>query len=158
MKVLQINAIYGFSSTGKTALELNDALIEKGHEVNMPYEDDGGKLDYPDVILKVAEKVNKNKLNRGILLCGTGIGMVMGGNKRTKIRAVLAQTEADAYFARRHEDANVLVFPAGYKDEKFEVKSPKNIEKITETFLNTEFEKGRHILRVKKLDSLIEEL
>ena len=71
------------------------------------------------------------------------------------MRSVLAQTEADAYFARRHEDANVLTFPAGYKDEKYEVKSPKNIEKITETFLETEFEAGRHVARVKKLDNLI---
>ena len=79
----------------------------------------------------------------------------MGANKRGNIRCVLAQTEADAYFARRHEDANILAFPAGYKDELFEVKSPKNLEKITQTFLTTEFEAGRHTNRVKKLDSII---
>ena len=146
----------GYDHRGREkAYKLMEFLVEKGYDVNMPFEDDGGKIDYPDVVVKVAEKVKKNKENRGILMCGTGIGVNMGANKRYKMRSVLAQTEADAYFARRHEDANVLTFPAGYKDEKYEVKSPKNIEKITETFLETEFEAGRHVARVKKLDNLI---
>lgn len=148
----------GYDHRGREkAHKLVEFLVENGYDVNLPFEDDGGKIDYPDVVIKVAEMVNKNKNNRGILFCGTGIGVNMGANKRAKIRSVLAQTEADAYFARRHEDANVLTFPAGYKDEKFEVKSPRNIEKITQTFLTTEFEAGRHIKRVKKLDSLVEE-
>ena len=78
----------------------------------------------------------------------------MAANKEYKIRAVLAQTEGDAYFSRRHEDANVLVFPAGYDDGKLCVKPPKNIEKITHTFLTTEFEAGRHEVRVKKLNNI----
>lgn len=145
----------GYDHRGREkAYLLSEMLIEKGYDVNMPYDDIGGTLDYPDVLKVVTKEVKKNKENRGILLCGTGIGMVMGANKIDKIRAVLAQTVGDAYFARRHEDANVLVFPAGYSDDKLSVKMPKNSNKIALTFLETEFEAGRHVLRVKKLNNI----
>lgn len=145
----------GFDHRGKNkAYKLMEHLIECGYEVNIPFENQDGVLDYPDIAQIVCKNVKKNKENRGILFCGTGIGMLMAANKEDKIRAVLAQTEGDAYFARRHEDANVLVFPAGYQDEKLSVKMPKNVEKITETFLTTSFEAGRHESRVKKLNNI----
>ena len=145
----------GFDHRGtEKAYKLIEFLIEKGYEVNVPCENKEEKVDYPDISQMVCSMVKKNKSNRGILFCGTGIGMVMASNKEEKIRSVLAQTEGDAYFSRRHEDANVLVFPAGYDDGKLSVKSPKNINQITETFLKTEFEGGRHVERVKKLDNI----
>lgn len=145
----------GYDHRGREkAFKLIEFLVDKGYNVNVPFEDNNEKIDYPDVAKAVCLNVRKNKENKGVLLCGTGIGMVMAANKEDKIRAVLAQTEGDAYFARRHEDANVLVFPAGYSDGAISVKSPKNIENILETFLKTEFEAGRHVLRVKKLDNI----
>ena len=145
----------GYDHRGtEKAYKLIEFLIDKGYDVNVPCDNQEGIVDYPDILKVVCEKVNKNKENRGILFCGTGIGMNMGANKINKIIAVLAQTEADAYFARRHEDSNILVFPAGYKDEKMEVKCPKNLDKITEVFLTTDFEGGRHIKRVKKLNEI----
>ena len=145
----------GFDHRGKNrAYKLIESLIDKGYNVNVPQDDSDGTLDYPDISQLVCSLVKKNKSNFGILFCGTGIGMMMAANKEDKIRAVLAQTEGDAYFARRHEDANVLVFPAGYSDQKLAVKEPKNIEKIVETFLLTEFEAGRHEERVKKLNNI----
>lgn len=145
----------GYDHRGREkAFKLIEFLVDKGYNVNVPFEDNNEKIDYPDVAKAVCLNVRKNKENKGVLLCGTGIGMVMAANKEDKIRAVLAQTEGDAYFARRHEDANVLVFPAGYSDGTISVKSPKNIENILGTFLKTEFEAGRHVLRVKKLDNI----
>ena len=145
----------GYDHRGREkAFKLIEFLVDKGYNVNVPFEDNNEKIDYPDVAKAVCLNVRKNKENKGVLLCGTGIGMVMAANKEDKIRAVLAQTEGDAYFARRHEDANVLVFPAGYSDGAISVKSSKNIENILETFLKTEFEAGRHVLRVKKLDNI----
>jgi len=148
----------GFDHRGaEKAYKLIEFLIDKGYDVNVPFDNNEEKVDYPDVAKAVCLNVRKNKANKGVLFCGTGIGMVMAANKEPKIRAVLAQTEGDAYFARRHEDANVLVFPAGYDDKVLSVKAPKNIEKITETFLKTDFEAGRHSQRVKKLDNMINE-
>ena len=145
----------GFDHRGKDrAYKLIENLINKGYDVNVPQDDSEGTLDYPDISKLVCSFVKKNRANFGVLFCGTGIGMVMAANKEDKIRAVLAQTEGDAYFARRHEDANVLVFPAGYSGDMFSVKQPKNIEKIVETFLSAEFEAGRHTSRVKKLNNI----
>ena len=145
----------GFDHRGRErAYKLIENLVEQGYDVNVPFDSSEEKLDYPDVAALVCGQVKKNKSNVGILFCGTGIGMVMAANKEDKIRAVLAQTEGDAYFARRHEDANVLVFPAGYTDGVKEVKAPRNIEKIVKTFIQTEFEAGRHTLRVKKLNNI----
>ena len=145
----------GFDHRGRErAYKLIEALVEKGYDVNVPVDSQEEILDYPNISEKVCGCVVKNRANVGVLFCGTGIGMCMAANKEDKIRAVLAQTEGDAYFARRHEYANVLVFPAGYSDGKKEVKQPKHIEKIVETFLTTEFEGGRHVSRVKKLNNI----
>ena len=100
----------------KMAYSLMELLTEAGHQLNEPYEDNSEADDYPDIALAVCKKLQKDKKAVGILLCGTGIGMMMTANKFDGVRAVLAQTEADAYFARRHENANVLVLAAGYDD------------------------------------------
>ena len=145
----------GFDHRGREkAYKLTEMLLEKGYEVNIPFDSEAEVLEYPDVAVAVCKEVKKNNANRGVLFCGTGIGMLMVANKIDRIRAVLAQTEGDAYFARRHEDANVLVFPAGYSDGVKEVKPPKDLKKIAEVFFRTEFESGRHVARVKKLNDI----
>ena len=137
------------------AYKLIEWLEDKGYEINEPFDDGSPEDDYPDISKIVCEMVNKEKGSRGVLICGTGIGMCMAANKEKNIRAVFARNEIDAYFARKHEDANVLVLSAGYKDEDKEVKSPKSYVKILEAFFNTPFDGGRHEKRVKKLNSII---
>lgn len=144
----------GYDHRGtKLAFKVMEYLVEMGHEVNEPFESEEAD-DYPDIASTVCEKVAKEKGSRGLLICGTGIGIAMSANRNAKIRAVLAQTEADAYFSRRHEDANVLVLAGGYTDNIMTIKTPKNYEKIIDAFLTTNFEGGRHERRVKKLELL----
>ena len=97
--------------------------------------------------------VQSGKYDRAILICGTGVGMAIIANRAKGIFAVHAREESEAYFARRHEDANVLVFGAGYGDEKHSVKMcSRKANRIVDVFLNTEFEGGRHKERMSKID------
>lgn len=146
----------GYDHRGvKLAYRLMEELLSGGHEVNEPFEQNTADDDYPDIAKAVCEKVVRTKGSCGILICGTGIGMCMAANKMDKIRAVLAHTEADAYFSRRHEDANVLVIAAGYDDGQKKVNtSAKAALEMTSAFLNTPFEGGRHVRRIKKMEAL----
>ncbi|MGD9379712.1 MAG: ribose 5-phosphate isomerase B [candidate division WOR-3 bacterium] len=102
-------------------------------------------VDYPDFAISVAEKVAQRKARFGILLCYSGQGMVMAANKVRGIRAAFCVNEEYAKFARAHNDANVLVMPAGF------LKFGRKMKGIIDTFLNTKFEGGRHLRRVKKI-------
>lgn len=139
----------------KMAYKLMEELVSAGHEVNEPFEANTPDDDYPDISTAVCKKVKKDKNAIGILLCGTGIGMYMAANRELGIRAAIAKDEADAYFARRHENCNVLVMAAGYDDGVFAVKPTKNVMKIVERFISTPFEGGRHIRRVKKQEEIL---
>lgn len=147
----------GYDHRGvKMAYKLMEYLLSKGHEVNEPFDNNDAADDYPDICHVVCEKVRKNKGSIGILICGTGIGMNMCANKESKIRAVLAHSQAEAYFSRRHEDANVLVLAAGYDDQKMQIKaSIPSAEAIIETFISTPFEGDRHIRRIKKMEDIL---
>lgn len=101
-------------------------------------------VDYPDYAHQLGEAIDKGDLVRGIGLCGSGEGMAMTLNKHQKVRAGLAWTEQIAELTRRHNDANVLVLPARFLDNDEAVR-------IVDTFLDTEFEGGRHENRVKKV-------
>ena len=149
----------GYDHRGvKLAYKLIEKLIEDGHDVNEPFDNNSENDDYPVIAKMVCEKVKKTKGSVGILICGTGIGMAVAANRFEGIRAVLAQSEADAYFARRHEDANVLVLSAGYNDGVKEVVScNRKAARMVDTFLNTGFEAGRHIKRVALLDKIANE-
>lgn len=145
----------GYDRRGeKIAMQLAEKLISDGYEVNIPNDSEEGHKNYPEQASAVCENVLKNKDAKGLLVCGTGVGMMMASNRYKKIRAVLAQEPAVAYFARRHEDANVLVLAGGYKDEKFTVKQSSKPEEILKVFFETEFEGDRHIQRIKMLDEL----
>lgn len=103
--------------------------------------------DYPLVGKKVAEKVAKTN-SKGILMCGTGIGMCITANKIKGVRAALCYDEKTAKLAREHNNANVLCLGA-------RTQSAKNYKKIIKTFLTTEFSKeDRHKRRVKEMDEL----
>lgn len=99
--------------------------------------------DYPIFAKKLAEKINEE--NRGILICGTGIGMSIAANRFSHIRAALCTNEAMAELARQHNDANVLVLGARII---FEDTALKCVEK----FLSTDFEGGRHQRRISLIN------
>lgn len=106
-----------------------------------------GKVDYPDMAKKLATRI-VNEQSRGILVCGTGIGMCIMANRYPWIRAALVTDRATAELSREHNDANVLVLgqwrnPLGSMDE------------IIKVWLETDFSAGRHVDRVRKLSEEI---
>ncbi len=111
---------------------------------------DANPIDYPDVAREVSEKVIEHAAEnaKGILICGTGIGMSMAANRLKGVRAVLATDENLAYMSRQHNDANVLTM--GARTTNVDV-----MKKITEKFLTTPFENAeRHVRRVEKMDEI----
>ena len=107
-----------------------------------PYSE--ASCDYPDFAHPVAAMVEEDKAAAGILVCGSGNGVCMTANKHTGIRAALCWTEELASLARQHNNANVLCIPARFV-------SLDLAEKMTELFLSTAFEGGRHERRVEKI-------
>ncbi|MEO8030053.1 MAG: ribose 5-phosphate isomerase B [Gemmatimonadota bacterium] len=101
--------------------------------------------DYPDYAHPVAEKVEHGEAGRGVLLCGTGLGMAYAANRHHGVRAAVAWSPEIARLARQHNDANVLVLPARFVTE------PEGVE-ILRTWLETPFEGGRHARRIQKIE------
>jgi ribose 5-phosphate isomerase B len=104
-------------------------------------------VDYPDFARKVAESVAAHPGARGILLCGTGIGMSIAANKVAGIRAALVGDVTGAKMSRLHNDANVLVLGGG-------VLGPRLISDIVESWISTDFEGGRHQRRIDKITAI----
>jgi ribose 5-phosphate isomerase B len=102
-------------------------------------------VDYPDFAHQVAERVAQGKNARGVLLCGTGLGMSYAANRHHGVRAAVAWTPEIAHLAREHGDANVLVLPARFVDEAAGVA-------ILKEWLATPFAGGRHARRVAKIE------
>ena len=101
-------------------------------------------VDYPDFAHKLTNEVLKDNSNLGILICGTGVGMSMAANRVKGIRAGLVSNNEIARLIRQHNNANVLVLPGRFMDEEEAIKSVK-------TFIETEFEAGRHQARIDKI-------
>jgi len=101
--------------------------------------------DFPDYAKPVAEAVSEGEVARGVLTCGTGLGMSYTANRFPHVRAAVAWSPEIAELARKHNDANVLVLPARFVSEK------EGLE-ILRTWLDTKFEGGRHQRRVEKID------
>ena len=118
-----------------------------GHEVEDlgPY--DTSRVDYPDFASKVCNAVINDEHSKGILICGTGIGMSMAANKFDGIRAALCHNVFSAKMAREHNDANILCL--GERVSGFGV-----IESIIEAWNSSSFEGGRHQNRVEKINNL----
>ena len=102
-------------------------------------------VDYPDFAHAVAARVERNDARRGVLLCGTGLGMSYAANRHPGVRAAVAWSPEVARLAREHNDANVLVLPARFVTEDEGVA-------ILRTWLETDFAGGRHSRRVAKID------
>ena len=102
------------------------------------------RVDYPDYAHKVARKVKTNKNNIGILVCGSGTGMNIAANKHKNIRAAQCFNTKSTKLSRLHNDANIITLGS-------RLISKKNAFKFVKIFLNTKFDGGRHLRRVKKI-------
>lgn len=127
-------------------LELIKYLDEKGFK----YTDmgcNGEAVDYPDIAEAVCKKVNENSDNKGILVCGTGIGISIAANKIKGIRAALCADWYSAKYTRLHNDANVICFGG-------RTTGAGSAVEMLDVFLHTEFEGGRHATRINKIMKL----
>jgi ribose 5-phosphate isomerase B len=122
-------------------------LIENGHEVEDFGTDSDASVDYPDFIVPAARAVANGRCERGIVLGGSGNGEAIAANKIKGIRCTLCWNEESARFARAHNDANMLSLGARLVAEEMAMH-------IVRIWLDTPFDGGRHIPRVRKLDAL----
>jgi ribose 5-phosphate isomerase B len=99
-------------------------------------------VDYPDFAALVAGKVASGEAQRGILICGTGIGMQIAANKFPRVRAAVCHDELYAEMSRRHNDTNVLCLPGNLVGER-------RVDQLVSTWMATEFEGGRHARRIQ---------
>lgn len=127
--------------------QLQDKLNREGHEAVVMGECSGQPVDYPELAYQVARAVAEGKVEAGILICGTGIGMSIAANKIPGIRAAVAHDEIAAQLSRSHNNANILCMSADLLGQRL-------IEKITETFVKTPFEGGRHGRRLRKIAAI----
>jgi ribose 5-phosphate isomerase B len=131
--------------------EYKENLKKLLDEMKLPYRDFGAQskdsTDYPDWGHKAAQAVSTGECDRGILVCGTGIGMSIVANKHKGVRAALCSSATAARLARQHNDANVLT--VGERVMGWEC-----VVDVVKTFLTTTFEGGRHGRRVDKIHSL----
>ena len=119
-------------------------LQKLGHEVLDVGPSSRDSVDYPDFAFQVAQAVGDGRVERGILICGTGIGMCIAANKVRNVRAAPCHDSITAEMSRRHNDANVLCLSADLLGEEL-------IERMVRIWLETEFEGGRHARRVEKI-------
>ncbi|MCK4325758.1 ribose 5-phosphate isomerase B [bacterium] len=127
--------------------DLKPFLEGLGHQVVDFGTDSQDSVDYPDYALPVAKAVAKRDLERGILICGTGIGSSMVANKVSGIRAALCHDTFTAEMSRSHNDANILCLGGRVIDKEL-------ARRIVEVWLNTHFSGGRHAQRLKKIEGI----
>ena len=130
-------------------VDLKDKIINFLKKQNIVAVDLGSnkdeRVDYPDYAHAMVEKMIEGSVERGVLICSTGIGMSIAANRSSDIRAALCSTEFMAECSRLHNDANILVLGA-------KIVSHDTALKMVEKFLNTEFEGGRHARRLAKIN------
>lgn len=130
--------------------DLKESVKKILESLNVPYEDLGpdgtDSVDYPDYAVKVAKSVQKG--NRGILICGTGIGMSITANRFRGVRAALCTDPYMAEMSRKHNNSNLLALGGRTQED------PETVSEIVKTWLDTEFEGGRHQRRLDKIDQI----
>lgn len=134
------------------AVKLKDAVVEFLKSKGYDYVDfgavEGEAADYPDKAILVAEAVSQGKADKGILICGTGIGMCIAANKVKGIRCALCSDTFSAHATREHNDANVLTFGERVVGVGLALD-------IVDTFLSTEFSGAeRHVRRIAKISAI----
>ncbi len=125
--------------------KLESALKKLGFDVDDLGTDSADSTDYADYAHPLARRVSIGEAKRGVLMCGTGLGMSYTANRYPGVRAAVAWSAEIAKLARGHNDANVLVLPARFLDEEQAVE-------ILKIWLDTPFEGGRHARRVEKIE------
>ena len=137
--------------TDHRGFELRAKLIELLQKLGHEVEDVGtftpDAIDYPDVAAQVAGKVSRGEVERGILVCGTGLGMCIAANKFCGVRATPCHDDITAELSRRHNDSNVLCLSADLLGERL-------IDRMIEIWLAAPFDGGRHQRRVQKITDL----
>jgi len=128
----------------ETKRRLLPFLQQLGHEVLDMGTEGSQSVDYPDFAFQVAQAISQGRVERGILICGTGIGMCIAANKVRGVRAAPCHDSITAEMSRRHNDANVLCLSA-------DLLGAELIERMVRIWLETDFESGRHGRRVEKI-------
>ena len=139
-----------FVGADHVGYKLKNRLVEELKKLGYEPIDVGPKSldpadDYPDYAKPVAKAVSSGEVQRGVLTCGTGLGMSYTANRYPRVRAALAWNEQVAELSRQHGDSNLLVLPAQFVSEDQGVN-------ILHKWLETNFEGGRHQRRVEKID------
>jgi ribose 5-phosphate isomerase B len=119
-------------------------LLRKGKKVLDLGTKNTDRVDYPDYAKKLSKKINNKNNNFGILVCGSGIGMSIAANKNKNVRAALCYNEKSSIFSRKHNNANVITLGSRFIKKKMALK-------CIDLFINTKFDGGRHLKRVKKI-------
>ena len=124
--------------------ELKGELVARGFEVLDLGTNGPDSVDYPDYGDAIARALRAGRAQRGVIVCGSGIGISIAANRHAEVRAALCNEPLSAQLARQHNDANVLALGARIINEKTALE-------CVHTFLTTDFEGGRHSRRVEKL-------
>lgn len=127
--------------------KLRELLGKLGHEVTDEGTHSLESCDYPDMAAAVARKVSLGEADRGILVCGTGIGMAITANKFPRVRAATCDDQVTAEICRRHNDVNVLCLSGDLLGES-------RLDGLIKVWLETEFEGGRHARRLEKIAAI----
>ena len=132
-------------------LSLKQEVLRHLEEKGLEYKDFGTNspesCDYPDIVKPLCQAIQRGECDKGVIICGTGIGISMAANKMKGIRAALYHDSFSAEFTRRHNDSNIIAFGA-------RVIGPGLALQLLDIFLNTPFEGGRHAVRVEKMMAL----
>ena len=126
--------------------DLAALLRQQGHEVEDLGPEGGASVDYPDYARRVAERVSRGEAERGVLVCGSGIGMAMAANRVAKVRAANVYSPDSARLSREHNDANVITLGA-------RLLTGPEAAALLEGWLTTPFLGGRHEARVAKIEA-----
>ena len=125
--------------------KIKEHLTKKGHIVINKGYDGKESVAYPDYIHPVSKEVKEGKADIGVIVCGSGNGAAMTANKHRGIRAAICWNEETAALSKQHNNANIISIPSRFlEDDK--------ILNIVDVFIKEEFERGRHVRRIKKID------
>lgn len=134
--------------------QIKEAVKKYLEEKNIPFQDfgsyDGQAVDYPEIAIQVAHAVTNGEAEKGILCCGTGIGISIAANKVKGVRAAVITDEFCAEMSRRHNDANILCMGGRVINDEKAVR-------FADIFLNTPFDGGRHARRVGMITKIEQE-
>ena len=131
----------------KVKSKVIELLKQLGHDTVDVGTNSDESVDYPDIAKRVGQQVSDAEVERGILICGTGIGMAITANKYANVRAATCHDEITAEMSRRHNDVNVLCLSG-------DMLGQRSIDQLVQLWITTEFEGGRHERRLDKIADL----